>query len=328
MIKNYPHKLQALLLTFLLAITQTTINSSFIYAQESDDNLTVETIAPDLDAVAEGGEDQDDSQSTDPYSEIQDLITEYQVNFLTEIPSNELVKKAWEASSQLKLERLNQIVQLCFDNNKEEALKQQASLKNFPIRGNEKKYQALNDVATCAFIQAEALMNTGRTDEAIKVFEDIIKTYTWAKAWDPRGWYWSIAEKSQASIEVLTGVFEDKQQDNEVIELIKPQLYTKGTEKILDYTKFGTFEKVGTEKYQFRISDPEGLAAAVGEGIYPNVGGVYDNPRYKQLKEEGRLEGSHWEYVITHDLEAAYFKWATAKEPWGVRLFYIGNIFE
>jgi beta-glucuronidase len=32
--------------------------------------------------------------------------------------------------------------------------------------------------------------------------------------------------------------------------------------------------------------------------------------------------------VRTHDLEAAYFKWGTAPEPWGVRLFDLGMVFE
>jgi len=106
----------------------------------------------------------------------------------------------------------------------------------------------------------------------------------------------------------------------------KPVLHTKGTAKIVDYTEYGTFQKVGTEKYFYRMHDPEGLAAAVGEGIYPNNGAVYNNPRYKIVKSEGRLEGNHWDFVNSDDLEASYFKWFTAKEPWGVRLFYIGMI--
>jgi len=40
---------------------------------------------------------------------------------------------------------------------------------------------------------------------------------------------------------------EDFVQNTKKIELIKPQLWSPGTAKIIDYTKYGTFENVGTE---------------------------------------------------------------------------------
>jgi len=70
------------------------------------------------------------------------------------------------------------------------------------------------------------------------------------------------------------------------------------------------------------------LSQAIGEGIYPNTGAIYNNPRYKIVKDSGRLDVDPWDILHTHDLEAAYFKWATTNEPWGVRLFYLGTIFE
>ena len=70
------------------------------------------------------------------------------------------------------------------------------------------------------------------------------------------------------------------------------------------------------------------MTAAVGEGIYPNSGAIFQNPRYKEVRKEGRLKGKHWDFVNSDDLEAAYFKWVTAPESWGVRLFYLGTIFE
>jgi beta-glucuronidase len=101
-----------------------------------------------------------------------------------------------------------------------------------------------------------------------------------------------------------------------------------GTEKVIDYARFGTFSGIGTKDYKFRVSDPNGLAKAAGEGIYPNTGDVFKNPRYAQVFKEGRLKGTHWDLVITPDLEAAYFKWASASEDPGVKLFYSGLIFE
>lgn len=247
----------------------------------------------------------------------------------TELSSEDLVRLSWEASSKRELERLDGLVSQCVAVYGEAARELQENLTAFPAMGQKEKFAQLNDVGTCLFIKAEATMGSGKSKEAMEQFEYIISEYSWAQAWDPRGWFWSVAEKSQASIDVLTGKAEDDfVQRTEKIDLIKPMIVAAGTSKIVDYTKYGTFQNVGQEKYFYRMHDPDGLSEAIGEGIYPNTGAIYDNPRYKALKEEGRLEGSHWDFVRTHDLEAAYFKWGTAREPWGVRLFYLGMVFE
>ena len=49
-------------------------------------------------------------------------------------------------------------------------------------------------------------MHQGKNDEATKQFKNIIAQYPWAQSFDPsRGAYWSVAEKSQASIDVMEG---------------------------------------------------------------------------------------------------------------------------
>lgn len=246
-----------------------------------------------------------------------------------QLPSSEYVRLLWDASSRRDLERVESLYSDCLGYYGKDADFQEAALVDFPVRSEMHHYQALNDVATCAFIRAEAYMKTGKTPEAIQFFQDIIDNYKFSQAWDPRGWYWSVAEKSEASIKVLKGEVEehvDLQPENIVI--YKPQIYTPAKEEIIDYTLYGEFQNVGTENYQYVIKDIRALAEAVGEGIYPNSSSIYNNPRYKVVRDEGRLKGSHWEYVNTYDFEAAYFKWATAPESWGVRLFYLGLIFE
>jgi beta-glucuronidase len=246
-----------------------------------------------------------------------------------EISSQELVRQAWEASSQKDLARLEDIVNQCLKFHGEEAKEIQKKIQGFPARGTEKYYHVLNDVATCLFIRAEASMNTGKTDEAVVRFQEIVDEYPWAQAWDPRGWYWSVAEKSQASINVLTGkVEEDPDVDLAGVVRTKPYLHTKGAAHVIDYTKYGEFQGMGTADYKYVIRDMAGLSDAVGEGIYPNSGAIFKNPRYKDVRKEGRLKGAHWDFVNNDDLEAAYFKWVTAPEPWGIRLFYLGMIFE
>lgn len=243
------------------------------------------------------------------------------------LSSQEIVRQAWEASSQNDFERLNALVNQCVELYGFEAKELQKKLTSLPARGEEGQYQVLNDAATCLFIRAEALMNTGKTDEAIVRFQEIMDEYPWAQAWDPRGWYWSVTEKSQDSINVLTGKAEEELEP-QMVTRTQPYLHTKGQSKVIDYTRYGYFRGVGTESYEYVIKNMQGLSAAIGEGIYPNTSAIYKNPRYQQVRKEGRLKGSHWDFVNHDDLEAAYFKWVTAPEPWGVRLFYLGIIFE
>jgi len=251
-----------------------------------------------------------------------------QVSVAADKTSDELVTLSWEASSQRNLERLDELVDQCVMTYGNRAKELQSTLTAFPTMNQKEEFVELNNVGTCLFIKAEAIM-AGKSKEAMKQFEFIIQEYPWAQAWDPRGWFWSVAEKSQASIDVLTGKAEEDFVQRKVkIDLIMPQIATVGTSKIIDYTKYGVFENVGQKGYFYRMYDPDSLSKAIGEGIFPNTGAIYDNPRYKIVKEEGRLEGSQWDFVHTHDLEAAYFKWATAREPWGVRLFYLGMVFE
>jgi len=246
------------------------------------------------------------------------------------IASKKLVSNAWEASGKGDLEKLSEIVQTVLDLYGEEAIELQAQLNDFPERGEEDKYSALNDVATCLFIKAEALMQQGKTEDAIALFQEIVDDYSWSQAWDPRGWYWSVLEKSQASIDKLTGKTEEEkiEEVRKPVKRTMPKLHASGTMNVIDYKQFGEFTNVGTSGYRYKMKDPQGLGRALGEGIYPNTSSVYSNPSYKKAKEEGRLEGSHWDFVHSEDLEAAFFKWVTAPEAWGVKLFYIGIIFE
>jgi hypothetical protein len=179
------------------------------------------------------------------------------------------------------------------------------------------------------FVYAEALMHQGKNDQAKDEFNKVIKEFPWAQNFDPsRGSYWSIKEKSQASLDVMAGI-----QPKETIMMkqgpkTKPTLAFPGTDKVVDYSKYGQFLNVGTKKYHYQVTDRKVLSAAVGEGIYPNIGDIYKDPQYKKALKEGRLEGSHWDFINTPDLQAAFFKWATAPEPPGVALFYMGIIFE
>jgi beta-glucuronidase len=241
-----------------------------------------------------------------------------------ELSPKELIVRAWEAWGAKDYEKTLYYTDKCIELYSEKAKEEQAALSGFPATEVIDQYEALNAVGTSFFIQGEVYLSLGKIEEAKKVFINAIEQYGYAQNWDPRGWFWSVKEKSQASLEKLEKKEEPPRE--EAPERPRPKtkitLNDPGKETIVNYKRYGYFKDTGTEKYRYVVKDPEGLAEAVGEGIYPNTSGVTWDPRYQIVKKEGRLEGRHWDFVNTNDLEANFYKWTQAPEPMGVRLFY------
>jgi len=60
------------------------------------------------------------------------------------------------------------------------------------------------------------------------------------------------------------------------------RLFDNGLETIVDYEKYGTFSDRGTPQYRYYIKDREGLARAVGEGIYPKRDRAPERPFFSK----------------------------------------------
>ncbi len=243
--------------------------------------------------------------------------------------SSEIVRLAWAASKDEDLKTLASLVDEMINSYGDKAKVLASKLSNFPARDKISEYTIMSNVATVLFIKAEALMHQGKNDEAKTQFKNIITQYPWAQCFDPsRGAYWSVAEKSQDSIDVMEGKSPLTAAPVKKAPKTIPVLKFPGTDGVVDWTKYGQFLNVGTKDYHYQITDYPGLVAALGEGIYPNISDIYRDPGYKKALRAGRLVGSQWDFVNTTDLQAAFYKWVTAPESWGVRLFYIGVIFE
>jgi beta-glucuronidase len=244
--------------------------------------------------------------------------------------SGELTTKAWIAHGKKDIENTFKYTQECIDLYGAQAAKEEASLSALPKNKKEiEAVQALNDVATCYFIQAESLMRQQKNDEAKKLFKLITDNYAYAQAWDPRGWFWSIKLAAEQSIKKIETGSIEVEQKKKVSQLpTKLVLADPGTEEIVDYNKYGEFENVGTKDYRYVIKDQAGLIAAVGEGVYPNSSSVRKDPIFKQVIKEKRLEGDAWDFLYSPDLQAAFVKWTTSSEPQGVRLFCTGEVLE
>jgi beta-glucuronidase len=263
-------------------------------------------------------------------SQVINLWAEESVPFASKPPSGELATKSWIAHGKKDLEATSKYTQECINLYQEQAAKEQASLTALPKNKKEiEAVQALNDVATCYFIQAESLMRQQKNDQAKKVFKIIMDKYSFGQAWDPRGWFWSLRLAAEQSIKKIeTGSIEVEQKKRVSQLSTKLVLANPGKEDFVDYAKYGEFKDIGTKDYKYMVTDQEGLMAAVGEGIYPNNSAVRKNPIFKQVIKDKRLEGDVWDFLYSPDLEAAWVKWTTSSEPQGVKLFCTGLILE
>ncbi|AKL98002.1 glycoside hydrolase family 2 TIM barrel-domain containing protein [Endomicrobium proavitum] len=100
------------------------------------------------------------------------------------------------------------------------------------------------------------------------------------------------------------------------------KLADAGTEKWVNYQKYGEFQNVGTKDYKYVISDSEGLRAASGEGVFPNTQNVLNDPQYKKYLNSKKLEGKYWDFVNNDDYQANFYKWATTREDPGVKQYF------
>jgi len=100
-------------------------------------------------------------------------------------------------------------------------------------------------------------------------------------------------------------------------------IFDTGKEKWVDYSKYGVFKGVGTSSYVYVITDSTGLAAASGEGIYPNTQSVLNSPDYQKFVQAGKLKGNDFDFVNSDNFQANFYKWATAADadP-GLRQYY------
>lgn len=258
--------------------------------------------------------------------------------------SSEYVNKAWAASGSGDFERVFKLTDECIEKFSKEADTLSAALTDFPAADKNTNFQVMIDVATCYFIKGEVVVKqgkelfiAGKKEEAKKLFQkareifvQVIEKYPFAQAWDAHGWFWSIKDAAQKTIEKIDAgqvIKMGVEPLAEIEEQVPVSLNDEGTETIVQYEKYGKFENVGTKDYKYVIDDPIGLAKAVGEGIHPNSSSVKFNPEYVKVKKSlGKID--HWKILNSRDLKMAFFKWTRAPEAAGIKQFYIADILE
>ena len=116
-----------------------------------------------------------------------------------------LTKEAWAAFGDLDLEKVLAYTNKCIEIYGEEAKKMQAALVDYPEGSRDEiaAYWALNDVATCLFIQGETYRRVNMFAEAKASYQKLIDEYTYGQSWDAKGWFWKPAEAARAKIKML-----------------------------------------------------------------------------------------------------------------------------
>jgi len=61
----------------------------------------------------------------------------------------------------------------------------------------------LNNVAACYFIKGDAAEKLGRIEDARNAYTEA-KKLTYARVWDPQGWFWSPADAAGEKLNALT----------------------------------------------------------------------------------------------------------------------------
>ncbi len=116
-----------------------------------------------------------------------------------------LATKAWDALSKGDIEAVLAYTNKCIELYGAQAKKMQASLTDYVQGPNDDIFKkwALNDVATCLFVQGEAYRKANMTDEAKETFKNLIENYTYGQCWDGGGWFWKPSEAAKERLDAI-----------------------------------------------------------------------------------------------------------------------------
>jgi len=114
-----------------------------------------------------------------------------------------LTVSAWECLAQKDFEGVFAYAYKCLELYEAKAKELAPRMKTFSRSGHEDDFAVVNDVATSRYIMGEAYMKLDRTSDAVKEFEYIIANYPYAQCWDPKGWFWKVAEVSKKNVDKI-----------------------------------------------------------------------------------------------------------------------------
>ena len=112
-----------------------------------------------------------------------------------------LTTQAWKVLSDKDYEAVFAYTNQCISLYEKKAIEMQATMTGFAVAGKEHDYWALNDIATCHYIQAEVYLAQKKKDEALAAYQTVVSKFSYAQCWDPRGWFWKVADGAKNKIQ-------------------------------------------------------------------------------------------------------------------------------
>jgi len=102
-----------------------------------------------------------------------------------------------------------------------------------------------------------------------------------------------------------------------------------GVNGLVDYSRYGRFSGVGTADYKYVVTDPVGLAAAEGEGIYPNTSALSD-PAFFALRAQVKFPTDSYGLWIgdMKNPQADFFKWVCSTQDDATKTYMAARIFQ
>ena len=117
--------------------------------------------------------------------------------------SQTLTTKAWQALEAGDYAAAEAYTTKCISLYEPQAAQQQANLTDYASKETAFNYWALNDVGTCYFILGKIHLANGRINEAQNAFNTVIERFRLAQAWDPKGWFWKVAEAASDKLSTI-----------------------------------------------------------------------------------------------------------------------------
>lgn len=114
-----------------------------------------------------------------------------------------LTVSAWEKLAEKDYAGVRAYARKCFELYEASAMDMAAKMTRFASPGREDDFALVNDVAAAHYVLGEAYMKEAKYADAIKEFELIISRYPFAQYWDPKGWFWKVAQISKINIEKI-----------------------------------------------------------------------------------------------------------------------------
>ncbi len=128
--------------------------------------------------------------------------------------NEELTYKSWTAFNKEEFQKAIEFADQCIDEFKGGAKRMQKRLEDedtsLPpvgkvsesVKNEILSRGLLNDVATCYFIKGRSLEKLSNIESAIAAHQEAA-ILTYARCWDPKGWFWSVSEAAKDRLDGL-----------------------------------------------------------------------------------------------------------------------------